>query len=108
MKCNCYVAHLSEYDRFVIRYGAHSLTCPKYRESGDVLDRQRDQEFRARHEVTTLGIEMECECESIFCSHGTEPCPSNDVVSKVPYGLKVCLQCGTNYTEAGYPAVPLD
>ena len=49
MHCNCYVKGLPEYDRFVIRYGAHSLDCPVYRESGDILDRQRDIEIRRRN-----------------------------------------------------------
>ena len=49
VKCNCYVRELSEYDKFVTRYGAHSLDCPVYRESGDIVDRKYDENFRLRH-----------------------------------------------------------
>ena len=46
MTCNCYVKRLTEYQRFVIRYGAHDVSCPVYRESGDELDRKRDIAIR--------------------------------------------------------------
>lgn len=43
MVCNCYVQHLSDYLQFVTRYGAHELSCPVYRESGDIVDRHHDE-----------------------------------------------------------------
>jgi len=46
--CNCYVAALPDIDRFTLRYGAHGLDCPVYRESGDPVDRLKDEETRAR------------------------------------------------------------
>ena len=46
MECTCYVKTLSREQQFCIRYGAHALNCPKYRESGDILDRKRDIELR--------------------------------------------------------------
>ncbi len=42
MKCNCYVSRLSDYKRFVIRYGAHELDCPVYRASRDPHDNTMD------------------------------------------------------------------
>ena len=54
MDCTCYVQHLEPEDRFTLRYGAHNATCPKYRRSGDPLDHQRDEEFRARVEPLDL------------------------------------------------------
>lgn len=50
MKCNCYVNKLSDYLQFVTRWGAHSLKCPKYRESHDIVDKAKDQEFRLAYE----------------------------------------------------------
>ena len=49
MKCNCYVQHLDEGQRYVMRYGAHTLDCPVYRKSGDLLDNRRDENIRKFH-----------------------------------------------------------
>lgn len=43
MECNCYVRTLSDYERFITRWGAHSKSCPKYRESRDPVDRRQDE-----------------------------------------------------------------
>ena len=50
MECTCYVRRLGKEQQFCIRYGAHALDCPKYRESGDVLDKKRDIETRKQLE----------------------------------------------------------
>ena len=44
--CQCYVKTLEPVQQFSLRYGAHALNCPKYRESGDILDKKRDIETR--------------------------------------------------------------
>lgn len=49
--CNCYVRYLPEVVRFGLHYGAHNPTCPKYRVSGDPVDRAKDEEFRAVAEM---------------------------------------------------------
>ena len=46
--CDCYVSTLPPVERFSIRYGAHSLTCPAYRPSRDPVDRANDEALRAR------------------------------------------------------------
>jgi hypothetical protein len=48
-ECQCYVKNLSDLERFTIRYGAHGLDCPKYRESGDEVDRMYDEDTRSHH-----------------------------------------------------------
>ena len=50
MACNCYVQRLPDIDRFCIRWGAHSLSCPAYRQSGDYCDSLNDEEIRHRLE----------------------------------------------------------
>ncbi len=47
-RCTCYVRLLHQRIRFTLRWGAHALDCPSYRESGDPVDRARDEEMR-RH-----------------------------------------------------------
>ena len=46
MPCTCYVAHLSEFRRFVIRYGAHAQDCPVYKVSRDPVDQVQDDYTR--------------------------------------------------------------
>ena len=48
--CNCWVAHpgISEETRFGLRWGAHSKSCPTFRESLDPVDRAYDNDLR-RH-----------------------------------------------------------
>ena len=46
MTCNCYVSKLSDARRFGLRYGAHALSCPTYRKSGDEVDQQHDRDVR--------------------------------------------------------------
>jgi hypothetical protein len=41
--CKCYVRFLNEHARFMTRYGAHSLSCPVYRESRDPVDQINDK-----------------------------------------------------------------
>jgi hypothetical protein len=48
--CVCYVRDLGEEALFTLRYGAHSLSCPVYRRSGDLADAINDQAFRLAHE----------------------------------------------------------
>ena len=48
--CNCYVRFLGAEARFCLRFGAHGLACLVYRPSGDPVDRQADEEFRAENE----------------------------------------------------------
>jgi hypothetical protein len=50
MECTCYVRRLGKEQQFCLRYGAHALNCPKYRESGDILDKKRDIETRKQLE----------------------------------------------------------
>ena len=50
MKCTCWVADQSEEERYCIRYGAHSQSCPLYRVSLDPVDRTHDEELRAKQE----------------------------------------------------------
>lgn len=52
--CTCYVARLTDVERFGTRFGAHELTCSMYRESLDPVDRmhdaaQRDHFTKAHH-----------------------------------------------------------
>jgi hypothetical protein len=44
--CNCWVSKASAETQFCVRYGAHSVTCPKHRPSGDPVDRMHDEELR--------------------------------------------------------------
>ena len=46
MECNCWVATKSEEERFGIRYGAHALKCPAFRQSLDPVDAANDRELR--------------------------------------------------------------
>jgi hypothetical protein len=48
--CNCYVNTLSEHDQFVLRWGAHALSCPIYRKSKDPIDQMKDKVIRAHYE----------------------------------------------------------
>lgn len=50
--CRCWVrAILTDAAAFGLRYGAHSLDCPIYRESWDILDRWADERQRAEGEA---------------------------------------------------------
>lgn len=51
--CNCYVSRLSDYRQFTIRYGAHALHCPVYRESRDPVDHIKDA-YTRHHKGTNL------------------------------------------------------
>jgi hypothetical protein len=44
--CTCYVQHLTEEERFTLRYGAHEIECPVYRESLDPVDKLKDDDAR--------------------------------------------------------------
>lgn len=52
--CQCYVSTLSAHQQFVLRYGAHALTCPTYRESRDPVDRINDKIIRAEDNYETI------------------------------------------------------
>lgn len=52
--CNCYVALLDDETQFCLRWGAHNPRCLVYRESGDPVDRMKDQDYRKCHETETL------------------------------------------------------
>lgn len=54
MKCHCYVSRLSEFKRFVIRYGAHHLACPVYRRSQDPVDAIKDDYTRQTEGVNLV------------------------------------------------------
>jgi hypothetical protein len=45
--CTCYVKALGEEAFFGVRMGAHSLSCPLWRESLDPVDHLQDCELRA-------------------------------------------------------------
>ena len=45
-QCTCYVRLFDQQVRFTLRWGAHALDCPSYRESGDPVDRAEDEEIR--------------------------------------------------------------
>ncbi len=47
-RCTCWVADQSPEARFGIRYGAHSMDCPLWRESLDPVDQANDEELRQR------------------------------------------------------------
>ncbi len=49
-KCSCWVKDEPEEVRFALHYGAHSLSCPQFRESLDPVDRANDEELRERKE----------------------------------------------------------
>jgi len=53
MRCKCYVRTLSQYQQFIIRYGAHNTDCPVYRTSKDPVDQLRDDSIR-KHRGTNL------------------------------------------------------
>ena len=48
--CTCWVRGCSEIERFGIRRGAHSTTCPIYRPSRDPADATSDKHVRAHGE----------------------------------------------------------
>ena len=47
--CNCYVMYLGPEAQFCLRFGAHALSCPVYRESGDPVDKRADELIRIVH-----------------------------------------------------------
>ncbi len=51
MTCRCWVSKQPELNRYGIRYGAHSLACPAYRESLDPVDRASDRELCEAREL---------------------------------------------------------
>ncbi len=55
--CNCWLSspEVSDDTRFQARYGAHSLACPAYRQSGDPVDRQYDNAVRQHGERGKIG-----------------------------------------------------
>jgi len=42
-RCTCWVSRADEETQFCARYGAHSRSCPVFRESGDPVDREWDR-----------------------------------------------------------------
>ena len=59
MGCTCWVATRSEEERFGIRYGAHALGCPSFRESSDPVDAANDRELRERNELHIMDDDAE-------------------------------------------------
>lgn len=60
LTCNCYVRQLATARQFSLRYGAHSLDCPAYRESRDPSDRANDEATRAALSFDILaGLELQ-------------------------------------------------
>lgn len=57
--CNCWVSTKTEQERYSIRYGAHSTACNVYRESGDALDRERDEALRDANELHVTDADAE-------------------------------------------------
>jgi hypothetical protein len=53
-KCTCYVQELPPVVQFGLHFGAHNVGCPVYRVSGDIVDKQKDIEFREAHEGSLL------------------------------------------------------
>lgn len=45
--CECYVRSLPTLTQMELRYGAHELACPVYRDSLDPIDRRNDANARA-------------------------------------------------------------
>jgi hypothetical protein len=45
-RCTCWVKDRPAEQQFGIRRGAHSPTCPEYRQSGDAVDRDADEALR--------------------------------------------------------------
>ena len=48
LTCDCYVSGLPSYIQLSLRYGAHETSCPVYIVSLDPIDREMDEEDRAR------------------------------------------------------------
>jgi len=48
--CGCYVQFMDNEVVFQVRWGAHGLDCPLYRQSRDPVDHVADLEFRAKFE----------------------------------------------------------
>mgnify|MGYP001574588179 CR=1 FL=1 len=51
LECNCWVSGVADEIAFGLRYGAHSLSCPRYRRSGDPVDNAYDNDLRRHGEV---------------------------------------------------------
>ena len=49
MTCHCYVSGLPADEQMSLHYGAHEPSCPVYRVSLDPVDREMDEEIRARY-----------------------------------------------------------
>lgn len=50
-QCRCYVATLSDYERFVTRRGAHAKQCAVYEESRDPVDKAADRRQKDHYRV---------------------------------------------------------
>ena len=61
LTCTCWVRTTPPETQFGLRYGAHSLDCPRYRQSLDPCDRYDDAQIRdqgerfAAHEAAPVG-----------------------------------------------------
>ena len=55
--CQCYVKTLGAEAMLSLRYGAHSLSCPVYRESRDPVDRLNDDATRTHYRERAHGEE---------------------------------------------------
>ena len=48
-QCTCWVRSASREVQYTVRWGAHNLECPLYRESMDPVDKANDEELRAKN-----------------------------------------------------------
>ena len=78
--CTCYVQTLDPAAKFGTRWGAHNPACPVYRESGDYLDKIRDDEHRALLDP------------AYQCAHYGDPCPNE----------RFCGTCGAGPLRQGF------
>jgi hypothetical protein len=56
-RCTCYIRLFHQQARSEIRWGAHALDCPSYRESGDPVDRAKDEKLRESYEYSDDGFD---------------------------------------------------
>jgi hypothetical protein len=110
-ECNCYVQHLTEEERFTLRYGAHEIECLVYRESLDPVDKLKDEDARnyfllgRRPEDAPPVIVLHFVkglSETGFTSDNTLGCTGNGIVFAsfaVDYSTgqqdSICSLCGT-------------
>lgn len=73
--CRCYVKRLDAEAQFMLRWGAHDLSCPAYRRSGDSVDALHDELTREH---------LQPKHDAAFKKHG--PCKEWSVFAATPHG----------------------